>query len=735
MPCCAARWRIYGVYWVFEAMTAANASPPPQPAPLPPLREDILLAPGPRRPDGAPSWVLQDPAANAFFRIGWREFEILSRWHLSDAAAIAEAAGAETTLPVQREHVVQVAAFLSSNGLARQSAAKLVELQAKAKRRGVMVTASKWLGELLFRKIPLLAPDPFLRATVGFVRPLFTRGFLFLTAGLLILAIYLVSRQWGQFAAGYDHLYSLEGAIGIAVALTIAKSVHELAHAYRARICGVDVPSMGVSLILLWPVLYTETSGAWRVPDRRKRLLIAVAGVGAEMVLAVFAVLAWSFLDPGWLRNTMQFAATSLVVLSLAINANPLMRFDGYFVLSDLTGIENLQSRAFGVLGWSFRRIMAGAREPFPEPGFSRRTKAGVMIYGAALGLYRISLYSGIAYGLAAWVFPALGLTLALLVVMCFLVQPVSNAVVAWFKSAIKRLGPVLGACRVGACLTLLALPLIVPWRTSLMLPVVLRLGKAHAVFAPEPGLIGRLLVRDGQSVSAGDRLIEIAAPDLVQKLSADRAKAGRLSILLDRHLTQADYREEERVEEEELRRLRVEISGLEARRNRLILAAPSAGIVRDIEPGLKTGTWIRNDQPLMRVVVQGEVTAEAYIEERDLGLVAPEAEGTFWFDGSPLGSIPARIRSIYAQAVPRIEAAIIGGPGGGPIQVKQSADHAWVPETAVYKAELTIGALPAWAGARSLETRGFANIATPPRNLAGRIWDRIVGVWRREIG
>ena len=716
-------------------MTAALANPLPQPAPLPPLREDILLVPGPRRPDGAPSWVLQDPAANTFFRIGWREFEILSRWHLGDAAAIAEAVSTGTTLPVSREHVAQVAAFLTSSGLARQSAAKLAEMQAKAKRRGIMPTASKWLGELLFRKIPLVAPDPFLRATVGFVRPLFTRGFLLLILCLLILALYLVGRQWGQFVAGFDHLYSLEGAIGIAIALTIAKSVHELAHAYMARICGVDVPSMGVSLILLWPVLYTETSGAWRVPDRRKRLLIAIAGVAAELVLAVLALLTWPFLDPGWLRNTMQFAATSLVLLSLVINANPLMRFDGYFVLSDLTGIENLQSRAFGVLGWGFRRIMAGAPEPFPESGFSQRTKAGVMIYGAALGLYRISLYSGIAYGLAAWVFPALGLTMAVLVMLCFLVQPVSNAVMSWFKSAIKRLGPVLGACRVGVCLTLLALPLVVPWRTALMLPVVLRLGKAHAVFAPEPGLIGRLLVRDGQSVAAGDLLIEIAAPDLVQKLQADRAKAGRLSTLLDRHLTQADYREEEHVEEEELRRLRVEISGLEARQTRLNLMAPSGGIVRDIEPGLKMGTWIRNDRPLMRVVVPGDVTAEAYIEEHDLGLVAPGAKGALWFDGMPVGSVPVRIRSIYAQAVPRIEAAIIGGPGGGPIQVKQSADHTWVPETAVYKAELTIGALPAWAGGKSLETRAFASIETPPRNLLGRLWDRIVGVWRREIG
>ena len=708
--------------------------PPDQPA-LPPLREDIQLVPGPRRPDGAASWVLQDPAANTFFRIGWREFEILSRWHLGDPAAIAASISAETTLTVLREHVAQVATFLSGSGLVRLSAAKLLEIQAKAARKGAMPMASKWLGELLFKKIPLFAPDPFLRLTAGLVRPLFTRGFLLLTGCFLVLALYLVGRQWGQFVAGFDHLYSLEGAIGIAVALTISKSVHELAHAYRATLSGVEVPSMGVSLIMLWPVLYTETSGAWLVSDPRKRLMIAVAGVAAELVLAVLALLIWPFLDPGWLRNTMQFAATGLAVLSLGINANPLMRFDGYYVLSDITGIENLQSRAFGVLGWGFRRLMAGAPDPFPEPGFSGRTKAGVMIYGAALGLYRISLYSGIAYGLAAFVFPALGLTLAVLVVVCFLVQPVSNAIVAWFKAATKRLGPSLGAIRVLACLALVVSPLVIPWRTSLMLPVVLRLGKAQAIFAPEPGMIVHLLVSDGQSVAAGDPLIEIAAPDLVHKLLTDRSKAERLSTLLDRHLTQADYREEEHVEDEEIGRLRVEIAGLEARQALLLLRAPSAGLVRDIEPGLKAGTWTRNDRPLMRVVAAPEASAEAYVDERDLALIAPLARGSLWFDGTPTDSVPVRVRSIYWQAVPRIEAPIIGGPGGGPIAVKMSSDHAWVPEQAVYKAELEIGALPIWIGKRSLETRGFASIETPARNLIVRIWDRIVGVWRREIG
>ena len=716
-------------------MALALLKPPAPAAELPRLREDIALSPGPRRADGSPSWVLEDLAANLYYDIGWREFELLSRWRLGAPEAIATAVCEETTLTADVAHVAQLASFLTANGLLRLPAAKILEMRVKSKKIGVMGLTSQATGNLLFRKIPLLSPDPFLSRTLWFVRPLFSAGLLWLVGALLLLALYLVGRQWGQFVAGFDHLYSLEGAIGVALALTVAKSIHELSHAYVARLNGVEVPSMGVSLILFWPILYTETSAAWRLPDRRKRLSIAVAGVAAELVLAVLALLAWPFLDAGWTRDTMQFAASSLVVLSLAINANPLMRFDGYFVVCDLTGMENLQPRSLALLGWAFRRLMAGTQENSPEQGLTLQGHAALMAFGAALGLYRVSLYAGIAYGLSAWVFPALGLTLAVSVIVCFLVWPVAREFTRWFKTAAKRLGPVFGPLRVGAVLTLIALPFIVPWRTSLMLPVVLRLGEAHAVFAPEAGAIVRMLAVDGQRVAAGDPLIELASPELAHRLEADRLKVGRLGVLLDQHLTQTDYREDEHVEEEEILRLRVEIAGLTARLAKLTLRAASDGIVRDVEPGLKPGAWVREDRPLLRVVAGSALSAEAYVEERDLSLVAARAEGTLWLDGNPLGRIPVRVRNLYGQAIARIEAPIIAGPGGGPIPVKQSADRNWVPETAIYKAELDLTGAPPSLSSQSIETRGFANIDTPPRNLIGRIWDRIVGVWRREIG
>ena len=702
---------------------------------LPPLRQDILLSPAPRRRDGTPGWVVVDPAANAHYSIGWREFEMLSRWHLGDPAAVLASTGRETSLRPGERDLAELRQFLEAHGLVRVSAAKLIERQAKMRAKSVWQRISRALGTLLFKNIPMAAPERFLDSTLFLARPFFTVPFCVLMALILLLALYLTGRLWPEFVAGFDHFFSLEGILSVAVALGIAKSVHELAHAYAARLAGVEVPSMGVSLILLWPVLYTETSGAWRVPHRGKRFRIAAAGVAAEISLAILALAVWPFLDPGPLRNMMQFAATSLVVLSLAINANPLMRFDGYFMLCDLTGVDNLQARSFAMLAWASRWVMAGGAGRAPEPGWAFGARTIATLYGVALGLYRVVLYAGIAYGLALVVFPSLGLMLAGAVVVFYLVQPLAMETARWFVVATKRLGQVFGPLRVGLALSVLALPLVVPWRTTLSVPALVRIGEAQDIYAPEPGRVLTVRVADGAEVGKGEVLVELASREMTHRFEAGRLKAARLERVLSLRRTGEDYLEADRVAFEELAQIRVELAGLEARRQRLVLRAPVAGRVSGLDPGLRTGLNVRQDQRLLQVLAEGAPKVEAFIDERDLAAVAKGAAGRLWFEGEPLVSAPIAVEAVFEQAVPRIEAPVLASVSGGPIAVRPTPDKEWMPETGLYRAALTIGDLPPSLRGRQIETRGYAIIETPPRNLLSRIIDRIIGVWRREIG
>jgi len=166
-----------------------------------------------------------------------------------------------------------------------------------------------------------------------------------------LIGLFFTARQWDQFTTTFMHFFTLEGFIFYAITLTLIKALHELGHAYTARHFGVRVPIIGVAFLVMFPILYTDTTDAWRLTDKRKRLLIDSGGIIVELSIAAISLFLWSFLPDGPARSAAFFAATTSWVLSLMVNLNPCMRFDGYYLLGDLFGIQNMQARGFELVG------------------------------------------------------------------------------------------------------------------------------------------------------------------------------------------------------------------------------------------------------------------------------------------------------------------------------------------------------------------------------------------------
>ena len=215
---------------------------------LPQLRPDLHLLPGPATPDGAPSWTIHDPSRHRFFRIGWAEFEYLTRWDLGDPASIAAAVAAQTTLRARTADVQDLAAFLQHAGLTvPRGPAGLADMLAE-QNRGRLSAGSWLLKNYLFLRLRLLNPDAALAALVPLTNWMFTRRFVGAMVGLALLALYLIGRQWDGFTHSLQEMFTLEGALMVAVALSAAKMVHEFGHGIAARHYGCKVPAMGVAL-------------------------------------------------------------------------------------------------------------------------------------------------------------------------------------------------------------------------------------------------------------------------------------------------------------------------------------------------------------------------------------------------------------------------------------------------------------------------------------------------------
>ncbi|MEI8395451.1 MAG: HlyD family efflux transporter periplasmic adaptor subunit [Rhodospirillaceae bacterium] len=702
--------------------------------PLPVLREDVRLLEGPREADGSPTWTLHDPIRHRFFRVGHAGFEFLSRWHLGSVRTVLAAVAAETTVKADAADLAALIRFLAGSGLLRADSpaavGQLLEQAAAAR-----LSWPRWLlHHYLFIRIPLVRPDAFLSGTLPLARRILNPACFRLVLALGAVGLILVLRQWDSFLHTFQHFFSFEGAIAFAVTLSLVKVAHELGHAYVAKSYGCRVPTMGVALLVLLPVLYTDVSDSWRLTSRRQRLAIAVAGVATELGLALVATLLWSFLPDGPLRSAAFLVATTTWVSTLAINLSPFMRFDGYYLLSDWLSVSNLQERSFALARWQLRRWIFALDEPEPET-FPAATRRILLVYAWATWSYRAVVFFGIALLVYHMFFKLLGIFLFIVEVGWFLARPVTNELKEWWK----RRQTIRWSPNLALSLLLLAVPpvlLAVPWQTRAALPAVERAADYATLFAPVPAQIVDMAVVPGRAVKAGDLLFRLEAPELGQQLKLVRLRLTAVTIRIQRQASNAEDLDSLPALQEQMATLLSDEAGLKARQDNLIVRAPFDGIVTDLAPELGRGLWVKPDQPLGRVVNRDRAAFRGYLAAADLDRVKLGATGRF------LPEDPARPSTgVVVTGIERVNAAILDIPmlastQGGPVAVQPvgqgASQGALIPIAPVYRVAL-VPAEPTPAPEQVIP--GIALVEAGAVSPFRRIWRATVGVLIRESG
>lgn len=713
-----------------EPVEPVRAPPTGMERMLPRLRDDLRLHEGPPDADGSPTWTLYDPVRHRYFRLGRIAVELLSRWGCGTGAAVVEATNAQTTCAATPQHLTELVRFLAISGLLQAegsgAVASLVR-QAEASRPGW----ARWLvHNYLFFRIPLVRPDRFLAATLPLVRPLYSRAF----AGAVVLAgvlgLFLVLRQWETFAHTFLHFFSWEGAAWFGAALVATKICHELGHAYTARRFGCRVPSMGVAFLVLMPVLYTDTSDAWRLTSRRQRMAVGAAGVITELCLAALATLAWSFLPDGPVRSAAFLIATVTWVGTLAINLSPFMRFDGYYLLSDALGVANLQLRSFELTRWWLRRLLLGLEEPAPErlaPGL-RRLLIG---YALATWTYRLLLFLGIAVLVYHYFFKLLGVVLFAVEVGYFVAGPIGRELGQWWARRHRlRLNPnllVFLVLLVGA-----GWAAAVPWNTQVAVPAVLQAADYAVLFPPTPAQIVAVHAAEGQEVAAGETLFELRSPELDYQIAQTERQIALRQLRILRQAASPEERERLAAVQQELASYMAALVGLRGQRDRLVLRAPLAGRLVDRNEAIRPGLWIGERFPFGRIIDTASTAVRGYASGADLDRLSLGAEGWFY----PVDPLRPPV-AVTVTAIDRVDAAVIDLPQlasvhGGPVPAHAERDGRLVPEGSVYRITLQPAsgtALPEQVVAGTVRIRG------PARSYLERAWRAVAAVLIRESG
>ena len=698
---------------------------------LPRLREDLSILTGPVSAAGARSWIIYDPARHSYIQIDRRSYELISLWpSCVDPGELIRRAKAAFGFSVSDKELGKLVEFASSNQLTVEQGEggwKSIWARKQKARHSVLMTL---VHSYLFFRIPLFRPEPFLNATLLWVAPLFTRVAFVIISLVGIFGLYLVSRQWAAFADQFTAFVSFDGAISFAVTLFCVKALHELGHAYTAFRFGCRVPTMGLAFMMMAPMLYTDVSDAWQIPSRRRRVLIGAAGVIVELALACIATLGWALLPPGTAKSIAFSIATVGWVLSLAMNLNPLMRFDGYYIFSDLLGIENLQERSFALGSWKMREVLFGLRAPCPEV-LAPKMERTLVAYAWAVWVYRALLFTGIAIIVYAFFFKVLGIVLFGIEIVYFVAGPVWRELGVWNKMRLAILGSRRTIVTGGVTLALL-LAFVVPWSTRIDVPAVLENADLVRIYPPRPAEISAIRVAEGDRVAAGDVLFELRSPETVKDKVLTEIRIALTKFRLARGAADQDDRDESMILARELVSLESKRDGLAREQAELTVRAPAAGVILELNPALHPGRWIGKAEPLALVGDSGTQSVKGYVAEADLWRVSPGANGRFIPDDVGQPPVAVRLVDVAESGAAAVDILELASRYGGRVDAESEAGKRLIPKTAQYPVKLAATDL-------SLDVRqsvrGLVHLDGLPESIFARLCRHAAGVLVRESG
>jgi len=485
-------------------------------SPLPKLRGDLVFQR--RENTGATGYVAKSTGSGRFFRLG--EVEHFVARQLDGTASVEEVrrrAEEHFGSPLPSDTLERFVDRLGRLGLLERADAATPSSPRRVQ------------GNLFYLRFKAFDPDRLLDRLAAHLRWLFNRWTVAASAVVVALGIVVLLGSRAQIDAAMPALYQLESLVLVWFTLLGVTVVHELAHGLTCKHFGGQVREIGFMLIYLQPAMYCNVSDAWLFPERSKRLWVTFAGAFVEITIWALAILLWWSTDPHSTVNGLALLVMATSGVKTLFNLNPLIKLDGYYLLSDWLEIPNLRARAFGYL----RSRVASAAESGPPS--TPRERRIFLVYGLLAAAFSVWLLFVVSRWLGTWLvgrYQAWGFVLLVGVLGMMLQNPLRSIVGAALRTlgsraksvaAIRRHPrPLLGL--IGLVLVLL----LARMELKVVGEFVVAPAHNHDVRAEVGGIIEAVLVKEGDRVEAGDLLARLADRDLraeLEQLGAEIAE------------------------------------------------------------------------------------------------------------------------------------------------------------------------------------------------------------------
>ncbi|MGR3572674.1 PqqD family peptide modification chaperone [Brevirhabdus sp.] len=520
-------------------------------------------------------------------------------------------------------------------------------------------------------RLPLFDPDRFLDATVWLVRPLFTVWGFLLWAALVLSGVTLAAMNWSALTQDVTgQILSAQNVALIALAFPLVKAIHEMGHAYATKVWGGEVHEIGVMFLVLIPVPYVDASASAAFANKWRRAVVGGAGIMVELALAALAMIFWLEAEPGLARafafNIMLIGGVS----TLLFNGNPLLRFDGYFVMADLVEIPNLGQRANKYFWYVVQRHLLGVKDA-ESPVTARGERRWFLGYSILAFFYRISISVAISLFIATKFF-FIGILLAIWALSNVFVFPIFKGLKYVLSSGSLR-GRRLRAVSLTAGVTALVLGFVflVPVPHATVADGFVLMQEDAILRAQTDGFV-RQVQAESADVAAGDSIVVLDDPNLRSERRLAAARLAEMQLRLDSVI--GTDRVQANVLREQIRHLQGRLALFDERRAALTLTAQKDERVLIPQAQDLIGMLVRKGTIMGYAMPHGDLRLRVAVPQATAELVRDSVEDVQIRLQRRLDTVlPGRIVAFSPEGQPILPSPALGTTAGGQFAVDPS--------------------------------------------------------------
>lgn len=632
----------------------------------PKMRHDAKIIPQTFR--GKTYHVLQDPINLQFYRVQDAEREIIEQ--LKGEVTLQQIHDGLRSkfggqAPSFRELVTFVVMLRHAN-LTEPDEAEEARWGVERARKKRQQKAKQKFASFMYVTIPLLDPERFLNATMPYVRWIFTKPFFIIWLLTIATGLFAFFYNFAALAQPVHGILSPDNLFLLYAGFIFVKTCHEFGHAYAVKNSGGEVHRMGILFLIFMPCWYVDATSVWGFPDKKSKVLVGCNGMMTELFVAALALFTWLNIEPGALRSLLYNVIFVASVSTILFNGNPLLRYDAYYITSDLLEIPNLRQRSTQYVMYLIKRYVIGQRvPPITDPP---REKAWLFSYGIAATCYRTFIVVGIILFIASKLF-FVGVAMAMVVAVLWVVTPVIKLIKYIFFDKATR--PV----RLRAVCVFLVFVSVVgfllggmPAPHSVRTPCALRPHEEEILRAEEPGFVAEVHVKDGDKVEEGQMLAVLTNEQLDFQIQQQgkliEQTAVRLRMLETQHLASAQ------AEAFRLSVLQKNLAKLQERKASMTFRAPFEGHV--IAPNLERieGRFLTEGEPLFMIAALGECKVTAVVDTADITAIKDNQDLTvrIKFRGAPRDVCEGTIERLHPEATHLPPPMGLTNTAGGPV-------------------------------------------------------------------